>query len=139
MFTMLLLVANLSLLLQKALSKALLLKALLVTVLLFQVHCSPRCQTRRHPLGYSRHKTLISQSVEEIDQSVEFFVSKIGLPDMPMNEKVLVFGHCMASTVVIEAHRIAQRFEVSLVHIRRSFCDVAQAWHAKATALAGDA
>ena len=77
--------------------------------------------------------------MEEIDQSVEFFVSKIGLPDMPVDQKIFILRHRMTSAAIIKGYRIAQRFEVALVHIGRSFCDVAQAWHAKAAALARNA
>ena len=76
-------------------------------------------------LRYIWHKALIRQSVEEIDQSVEFFLAKFWVPDMPMNQEVFVLGYRMSSPTVIKSDCFSERVKITLVHIGCGPSDIA--------------
>jgi hypothetical protein len=77
--------------------------------------------------------------VEEINQSVEFFLAEVRFPNVPMNEKVFVIGDRMSAPTIVKRDRFPERFKRSLVHVWRCFGDIPQARHPKTAALAWNA
>ena len=85
-------------------------------------------EPRRHAAWNLRLEALVRQGREKIDETVEFVIAQVRLPDMPVHGHAVLLrlGQRVPASQRIELHGVAQRPERPGVHVRSGFFDIAQ-------------